>query len=97
MTSFDDCKKANTPSPIFGIRKGDMVDAKNDQYEKMIMYPWFTGIEQLEDQLQSQQNAVIIEGKERHVFVCFDGARAAEAAGKMYGERFSQLRFLNCP
>ena len=96
-TSFDDCKKASTPSAIPGIRKGDMVDAKNDQYEKMIMYPWFTGIEKLEDQLESQQDAVVAEGKGRQVFVCFDGARAAEAAAKMYSERFKQMRFLDCP
>ncbi len=92
-TSFDDCKKANTPSAIPGIRRGDMVDAKN---ERMLSQPWITGIKKLEGQFKSQQDAVVADGKGRQVFVCFDGARAAEAAEEMYGEKFNRLRFLDC-
>ena len=93
FVSYDDCKKSDEPSRIPGIKRGDMVDAKDNAFNWLYGMPWDTSLDRLDKQLQSQNNAIKHEGRGRRLFYCYDGDFAAALARSRYGKTYKNTTF----
>lgn len=94
--SFDDCKRTDEPSTILGLRKGDMVEVKDDGASFTYRAQGTQGFQNTDRQIRDQNASIALEGEGRRVFYCVGNESDAAFLRKKYEDYVLTSRFAVC-